>query len=291
MARKKKNLFEEKLKDGEWTVIFNEVLEATYKANLTLTELKVFLYICRMTWGWRKDSEVIRVRDLVKELGLDKKNASIALSSLKDKGFVGKSPTNICQIQMDTSKWPSKRKFKTRKKNNFVGKSPTKRDGFVGKSPTLVGKSPTTKSEDSSKNANSQTPKDTSSKKKRKTTTRGTKKPVVVSSFSQEDKPSNQNPPQELINRVMSMFNQTSWYTLEEEDVIKAIQTLIERGKKNVSDHFRRWKKEIDLKKNVHNKPGYLLAMIKQGKEPPEQKDDEFIPPSHIPFKDQERIV
>lgn len=252
MAKKKK-FFEERLKEGNWTALFNEVLEPALKSDLTLNELRVFLYICRMTWGWRKDSEVIRVRDIVKELGLDKKNASIALSSLKNKHFVVKSPTNRCQIQMDTSKWRIDKKSKVGKKDNFVGKSPTKRGQFVGKSPTLVGKTPTTNSQDSPKNANRQGPKDTTPKTKRKTTSRARKPPDDVSPF-------NLLKPKTIQTLIKDPFR------VGKKELTRLLAMTEEQ---DTDTFFFDWIEHILSDPSIEKPGGYFITAIKRGSSAP----------------------
>ena len=266
MSRKKKNLFEERVKQGKFTVVFNEILEAAYKSDLTQNELKVFLFIWRKTWGWGKDSEIIRVRDIVKELGLDKSLASIALSGLKNKHFVEELSTNRCQIQMDISKHRIKRKIKPQKKDNSVEELSTNRGQFVEESSTLVGKSSTTKSEDSSKNAHLQSPKDTLKRKKKKTTTRD-----VVSSLSEEEKSKALN--QELedfgiayINRV---FIDDGWESFSQEAkqeiAQNAIIRLVKRTKIELEDYLKYRKRYIDKKKHARSKIGYFRVMVKEG--------------------------
>lgn len=273
---KKKNLFEEKLKEGNWTALFNDILEPVLKSDLTLTDLKVFLFICRKTWGWNKDSEIIRVRDIVEELGLYKSNASEALSSLKRKRLVSVSLTNRYQIQMDTSKWRIKIKSKPQKKNNSVSKSLTKRGQFVSKSLTPVSKSLTTKSEDTSKNANLQSPKDTLKRHKRKTrAAAGEKKSAAVSSLSQKGKPKNQTLTPTLLEYIAPKFNDTGWHTLSRQKLSELILTAIQKGKSDIPNYFRYWKKEIDKRKDIHNKPGLLIKMVEQGNDPPLYMEDE----------------
>lgn len=266
--------FEQKLKEKNWTPIFDEILEAVYKSDIGKNELKVFLFICRRTWGWGKDSEIIRVRDIVKELGFKKNRASEALSGLRNKHFVDNFGTNRYQIQIDTRKWQIKRKIKREKKDNFVPKNGTNRGHFVPKNGTSVPKNGTTKSEDSSKNPNPQSPRTTLKRKKRETTTRilnkGRKKPVVVSSLSSEKvKPKNQTLPPGLLEIILPKFNDTGWHTLTRETTIELILIAIEKGKKDIPNYFRYWKTEIDKKKNIRiGKPNYLITVVRQGNNP-----------------------
>lgn len=266
MSRKKKNLFEERAKQGNWTVVFNEILEAAYKSDLTQNELKVFLFIWRKTWGWGKDSEIIRVRDIVQELGLHKGRASEALSGLKQKHFVTKSRTNRCQIQMDISKWRIKTKTKAQEKDIFVTESRINRGQFVLESRTLVTESRTTKSEDSSKNTHLQSPKDTLKRKKRKTTTRD-----VASSLSEEEKSKALN--QQLedfgIAYINKVFIGDGWEAFSEEAKQEIVQNAILRLKEctkiELQDYLKYRKRYIDKKKHARSKIGYLRVMVKEG--------------------------
>ncbi len=278
MSRKKKNLFEERVKQGKFTVVFNEILETAYKSDLTQNELKVFLFICRKTWGWGKDSEIIRVRDIVKELGLDKSLASIALSGLKNKHFVEELSTNRCQIQIDISKHRIKRKIKPQKKDNSVEELSTNRGQFVEESSTLVGKSSTTKSEDSRKNAHLQSPKDTLKKKEEKTTTKREKsKDVVSPSLSEEEKSKALN--QELVDQGIAFINkafvQERWVPFQNKTKKEIIENLILIRKLDhiykIEDWLRAWKKYIDTK-NKQKKIGYLLEASRSDWQSPDVK-------------------
>lgn len=268
---RKKNLFEEKLKQGNFTILFNEILEPALKSDLTLTELKVFLHICRMTWGWKKDSEIIRVRDIVKELALDKRLASIALSGLKKKHFVDEKSTNRYQIQMDTSKWKTKTKIKTQNKDNSVDEKSTKKDNSVDEKSTPVDEKSTTNSQDSSKNANLQSPKDTSPKIKRKTSSDARTPPDIFANSKKlrtEKKPK----PDDDVS-LLNILKPKTLTTLKKQPFglgePKIVRLIKLTKKKNIDTHFSDCIEYILSRPDI-DKPGrYFMTIISEGDEAP----------------------
>ncbi|GAH53901.1 unnamed protein product, partial [marine sediment metagenome] len=96
------------------------------------------------------------------------------------------------------------------------------------------------------------------------------KKPAAVSSLSSEKvKPKNQILPPGLLELILPKFLDTGWHTLSRQELSELILITIQKGKSDIPNYFRYWKKEIDKREGIHNKPGLLITMIKQGNNPP----------------------
>ncbi len=281
MQKKQKNEYLEKVKNNSYIKIPTDIQEAIYKSNLSKNEHKTLDFIIRKTWGWNKDREVIRVKTFSQEIGLDKGNISRALTGLQEKKIVVKLTTNLWQIQLDIAKWKTLKKKKIKKvdhkrhRDQFVVKTTTP----VVKTTTPVVKTTTKKSEEYSKNVSFKTPKETLLKEtiKQQQEEQKSKPDVVVSSLSEEVKPKNQNLPPGLIEFILPKFNDRGWHTLTRATIIELTLITIEKGKKDIPNYFRYWKTEIDKKKSIHNKPGYLVKMVKYGNNPPLYEEEQTV--------------
>lgn len=103
------------LPEKEYILITNEFVEAMSRQYLRPNETKVLLHIVRKTWGWRKKSDFIALRQFEKELGISKDIACRALSRLKRRGIVDQLANKTYAIQTDISLWRDEPK-KSRKK-------------------------------------------------------------------------------------------------------------------------------------------------------------------------------
>jgi len=114
---KKKNHRKNKrdLPEKEYILITNEFTEAISRQYLRPNESKVLWHVIRKTWGWRKKSDFIALKQFEKELGISKDIACRALSRLKRRGIVDQLANKTYAIQTDVSLWRDEPK-KSRKK-------------------------------------------------------------------------------------------------------------------------------------------------------------------------------
>ena len=76
-----------------------ELFEALMRASLTKTQMMVFLYVIRKTYGWNKYIDVISISQAAKELGKDRRWIQRAFRDLEAMGMI--------QINNKTSGRPS----------------------------------------------------------------------------------------------------------------------------------------------------------------------------------------
>jgi len=121
--RKRKNKEHKKNKwegpDKDYTKIPHEFTEAMSKQYLRPNESKVLWFLIRKTWGWRKESDFIVLKQFSQELGISKEEASRALSSLRKRKIVEQLRNKKYAIQSNISLWhdrPKKKKAKKAKK-------------------------------------------------------------------------------------------------------------------------------------------------------------------------------
>lgn len=113
------------LPEKEYILITNEFTEAMSRQYLRQYESKVLWFLIRKTWGWRKRSEFIPLRQFEKGLDILKPHVSRALSSLVKRRIVTKLGNKTYAIQSDTSLWRDKPKKKRLKKQNVTKKADT----------------------------------------------------------------------------------------------------------------------------------------------------------------------
>lgn len=276
MRKKKESLFDQEKAKEKYTILFNKILESVYEADLTRNEYKVFLFILRKTFGWQRDSAILRVRDIAKAVKIEKNRVSIALSSLKKQQIVDTMSTNRYQIQMDTSLY----RFKTR----YVGQRKRGKKQNVDTMSTNRKKNVDTMStsepEDSSNNQHLESPKEKVFKRKKRTRISSTriltkgkmKKPI--SSLSREEKSQNLAD-QELkafgINYLNKVCISEGWesFTWEgkEKAVCNAIPKLKAPTKIALVLFMSKLRKSIDKraeKRVISNKGGLFRVMIKE---------------------------
>ena len=94
----------------EWIKIPNKLIEAVYKQYLRPNESKVFWFVLRKTWGWRKPSDFISLKQFNKELGISKDIVCRTLSKLRKRRIVDQLGNKTYAIQMDYTKWQDKPK-------------------------------------------------------------------------------------------------------------------------------------------------------------------------------------
>jgi len=212
----------------------------------------------KLNWLDNSKQEIERLKEILKTKELVKKRTS--RTGKEEKHSTGKEQKSLL-VKKRTSRTGKKENLATGKKENLL----------------LVKKRTTNNKELNNKKENNNK----------------AKKPVVVSSFSQEDKPKNQNLPQELINRIVPFFNDKGWKEFQQKDIEKQIKFVFEFEETRLSDYFRYWKKHIDKMKGIRGKPGLLIAMITERKYPPGFFDDEEEPhPPYLdPFKDEKEIL
>lgn len=109
---KKKNHRKNKrdLPGKEFFPITNQFAEAVYKQYLRPNESKVFWLLLRKTWGWRKKSDFIALKEFKKELDISKDKASKALSSLRKRRIVEQLHNKMYKIQTDVRLWHNRPK-------------------------------------------------------------------------------------------------------------------------------------------------------------------------------------
>lgn len=119
-GKKAEKSFEEnlrKLPQGKYVILENEFIEAIYRQYLRVYESKVLWFLIRKTWGWKKESEFIPLKQFEKELDILRPHISRALSSLIKRRIVTKPGNKRYAIQADTSLWKDKpKKNRSRKR-------------------------------------------------------------------------------------------------------------------------------------------------------------------------------
>ena len=125
--------------EAAYTKFPNHLLESLLQARLSLNELKIFLIVMRLTYGFHVESEALSVGTIAKYLGSDKGTVSKTVKKMLSKNILreGQKADIITgrelSIEQDTSLWQIEL--------STVGKTPTP---TVGKTPTpTVGKLPT----------------------------------------------------------------------------------------------------------------------------------------------------
>ena len=108
--------------DKDYTKIPNQFIKATYRQYLRPNETKVLLYLVTKTWGWKKRSEFIPLKQFEKELDILKPHISRALSSLAHRRIVTKLGNKRYAIQSDTSLWQDRPRKSTGKKQKLPKK-------------------------------------------------------------------------------------------------------------------------------------------------------------------------
>ena len=106
---------------------------------------------------------------------------------------------------------------------------------------------------------------------------------VVVSSSSSNSNSKPKPKDKTVANLVIPMFEDTGWETLTKGKIEELIEIATSKKKRDILDYFRYWKKEIDKKPKAHNKPGYLIEMVRQGNDPPIYEDEEDYHPPYEP--------
>lgn len=90
------------------TEIANELLEALYQVPLASTEFRVFLYILRKTYGFKKKQDWISQKQMAKEFEIYKQHVSRAIKRLKRKNMITNNiekNKKILGIQKDYELW------------------------------------------------------------------------------------------------------------------------------------------------------------------------------------------
>ena len=103
--------------ENGYTKIANELLEAIYKIPLSDYEHRVFWFIVRKTYGYRKKNDWISQKQMVKEIGIYKSHVSRTVKKLLDKNMIIKEKKRI-GIQKNYELWklPKEVTFKQIKK-------------------------------------------------------------------------------------------------------------------------------------------------------------------------------
>jgi len=95
--------------ENGYTQIANELLEFLYKRNLSPYEMRLFLFILRKTWGFKKKTDIIASRQFKKEIGLDRRIIHKVLKRLINKNIIvtstGDKKGKSYGIQKDFDKW------------------------------------------------------------------------------------------------------------------------------------------------------------------------------------------
>lgn len=91
------------LEDG-YTMIANELLEAIYRISLSDYEHRVFWFIVRKTYGYKKKIDWIAQKQIVEETGISKSHVSETIKKLKNKNMITREGKKI-GIQKDYDNW------------------------------------------------------------------------------------------------------------------------------------------------------------------------------------------
>ena len=101
--------------DKNYTKIPHQFIEAMTRQYLRPNESKVLWFLIRKTWGWRKASDFIILKQFSQKLGISKEEASRALSSLRKRRIVEQLRNKTYAIQANISLWhdrPKKKRVK-----------------------------------------------------------------------------------------------------------------------------------------------------------------------------------
>lgn len=81
----------------QYTQFPNWLLARIYNSNdLTVREMKVFLYIVRKTYGFHKVSDKIPYSQISQATGIDQRNTIKVVKSLEQKGYISVSRKDRC---------------------------------------------------------------------------------------------------------------------------------------------------------------------------------------------------
>jgi len=264
--KKRENPYEEKLKDG-FIRLPNEMIEKVYQQYFRPNENKVFWFIVRKTWGWKKFKEFISLSQFENSLKLKKDKICKALLLLKQRNIIAQLGNKTYAIQMDYSKWidrPKKNKkiaqldnknsqIKPGKgKGNFIAQ--LDKDKKIAQLDNSIAQLDNKISLKHTPTVNPQTPKDTYLKDKKTTATTKGEKPVVADSFfSIQPETKEKLQEQGLANRTIR------------ELILKVIKFT-----SNVDEYFEGWlaENERNPKKNF---AGFLITMVENKQFPPKQ--------------------
>ncbi len=96
--------------ENGYTRIANELLEAMCSVRISGNELRIFLYIIRMTYGYSRKSAEISLSDIARAVKMSSENVSKMLKKLIKAGLVDYKPNRgirprILEVQKDYEKW------------------------------------------------------------------------------------------------------------------------------------------------------------------------------------------
>jgi len=89
--------------ENGFTKVANELLEAMCRVNLSSYEVRVFLSVMRLTYGWRRKSNQISLNELSAMSGIPRQHVSRAVARLSAKQMILRN--GATGIQTDTSLW------------------------------------------------------------------------------------------------------------------------------------------------------------------------------------------
>lgn len=268
MAQKKKSRYKERIEEGNYSRIPNEILEAVYKQEFTINQYKVFWFILKKTMGWEKDRAIISLKMFAENINLRQDVICRTLSELQKRRIIGKTAKNIYEIQIDTDKWRLKKKrwilkkeIRNREIENKKALPELEQRGKIGSSAKSIGSSAKKNIRKPIPKAHQGTPKDTilKDKEKKQQQKQETCQDAAVFSFSFSG---------EERNEIATWFIITpGWEKLGRDTILEQIDIAISKGKKDIKEYFRLWKRTID--RRGKDKPAYLISMVKQGNDPP----------------------
>lgn len=75
---------------GSYTSVPNELLEAMYQTDnhFSPNQMRVLLYLIRMTYGWHKARDRISLKRMSADIGKDRRNVTRAVRELERMGVI-----------------------------------------------------------------------------------------------------------------------------------------------------------------------------------------------------------
>lgn len=108
---------------ADFTQIPNDLLEGLVRTELSSYETRALLFIARMTWGQRKESETLVLRQFSNATGIDRRNIHRALGKLESRRLivVCRDDRKAATYRIHSQQSPSVAAKKNHMKPNGIG--------------------------------------------------------------------------------------------------------------------------------------------------------------------------
>lgn len=93
---------------GGYTKVPNSMMRAIYRSRFNGTQVRIIVFLIRMTSGWNKGSRAISYKTIAKELNLDRRSARRTIKTLIQNNVIIRHKSgrwNIWAINYDIASW------------------------------------------------------------------------------------------------------------------------------------------------------------------------------------------